>query len=133
MWVNIGGAKGYVAPPPLKLWGGGLAPPAPPLPPPSSYALCSFFWDTPNFRILRYYLNSRAYLKYKMFEYLLFMGLFQIYADLNDNCFLRIYSFLQLTFKPNLLKAKAVAMQLEYLNAYVKLKRYYVREKHPPQ
>ena len=30
----LGGAKGYVGPPPLKLLGGGLAPPGPP----SSYA-----------------------------------------------------------------------------------------------
>ena len=132
MWVNYWGGQRVCCPPASQIMGGGLAPPAPPSPP-SSYAYAHFFWDTPNFRILRYYLNSRAYLKYKMFEYLLFMGLFQIYADLNDNCFLRIYSFLQLTFKPNLLKAKAVAMQLEYLNAYVKLKRYYVRENNPPQ
>ena len=33
MWVDYWGAKGYVGPPPLKLWGG-LAPPGPPLPTP---------------------------------------------------------------------------------------------------
>ena len=38
-WI-IGGAKGYVAPPPLKLLGGPAPPPPPPAPPPplSCYA-----------------------------------------------------------------------------------------------